>query len=98
MSATANIQIKVSKIAGAIGAEIGGVDLRRELSDDIIADIRRAWNEHVVIFFRDQTLTPEQEVLFRQLWEMEKQQAAAPPAKKSFFSKIRDFFGSDEPK
>ena len=49
-------EITVTKIAGAIGAEIGGVDLRRELSDDTIAEIRRLWNEHVVIFFRDQAL------------------------------------------
>ena len=51
-----------------------------------------------VIIDTPQTLTPEQETLFRQLLEMEKAQASAPPAKKSFFSKIRDFFGSDEPK
>ena len=37
-------EITVTKIAGAIGAEIGGVDLRRELSDDTIAEIRRLWN------------------------------------------------------
>ena len=34
-------EITVTKIAGAIGAEIGGVDLRRELSDDTIDEIRR---------------------------------------------------------
>ncbi len=51
-----------------------------------------------VIIDTPQVLTPEHETLFRQLWEMEKQQASAPPSKKSFFSKIRDFFGSDEPK
>ena len=49
--------ITIQKIAGAIGAEIGGVDLRRELAEETIAEIRRAWNEHVVIFFRDQDIT-----------------------------------------
>ena len=56
--------ITVTKIAGGIGAEIGGVDLRRELSDDTIAEIRRAWNEHVVIFFRDQDLSSAQYLAF----------------------------------
>lgn len=56
--------ITVTKIAGAIGAEIGGVDLRRELPDDAIAEIRRAWNEHVVIFFRDQDLSSAQYLAF----------------------------------
>lgn len=52
--------VTVRKIADAIGAEIDGVDLARELDDDTIAAIRRAWLEHVVIFFRDQHLTSAQ--------------------------------------
>lgn len=50
--------IDVRPIAGAIGAEIGNVDLRGALDDDTIADIRRAWLEHCVIFFREQDLSP----------------------------------------
>ncbi len=60
-------QITVTKIAetiGTIGAEIGGVDLSRELPDETIAEIRRAWLEHVVIFFRDQNLTSAQYLAF----------------------------------
>ena len=56
--------IKITPIAGAIGAEIGGVDLRRELADETIAEIYRAWNEHVVIFFREQELTNAQYLAF----------------------------------
>ena len=56
--------ITVTKVAGGIGAEIGAVDLRRELSDDTIAEIRRAWNEHVVIFFRDQDISNTQYLAF----------------------------------
>jgi len=51
-----------------------------------------------VIIDTPQVLTPDQETLFRQLLEMEKLQAAAPPPKKSFFSKVRDYFGSDDAK
>ncbi|MBM3356274.1 MAG: taurine dioxygenase [Betaproteobacteria bacterium] len=52
--------IEVRKIAGALGAEIHGVDLRRELPERTIGEIRRAWLENLVIFFRDQDLTPAQ--------------------------------------
>src|SRR5689334_16127006 len=52
--------IEVRKIAGALGAEIGNVDLSRPLSAASVAGIRAAWLEHLVIFFRDQVLTPAQ--------------------------------------
>ena len=48
----------VSPIAGALGAEIGGVDLARPLGGDTTAAIRRALLRHLVVFFRDQDLTP----------------------------------------
>jgi taurine dioxygenase len=52
--------IKVLPIAGALGAEITGVDLGTDLIDDTVAEIRRAWLEHLVVFFRDQFLGPEE--------------------------------------
>ena len=54
----------VRRVAGALGAEISGVDLSRTLSGETIAALRQAWVEHQVIFFRDQTLTPGQQVAF----------------------------------
>jgi taurine dioxygenase len=56
--------IEVRPIAGGIGAEISGIDLTRQVSDEAIASIRRAWLEHGVIFFRDQPLPPAQFVAF----------------------------------
>lgn len=56
--------VSVRKVAGALGAEIGEIDLSRDLSDADIAAIRAALNEHQVIFFRDQALTPEQQLAF----------------------------------
>jgi taurine dioxygenase len=47
-------------IAGALGAEIGGVDLARPLSAAQFAEISRAFLDHLVIFFHDQALTPLQ--------------------------------------
>jgi len=57
-------KIDVRPIAGAIGAEIHGVDLGRELGNDDVAAIRKAWLEHCVIFFRDQPLPPARFLAF----------------------------------
>jgi taurine dioxygenase len=56
--------LKVSRIAGALGAEIHDVDLSAPLSDEVAAAIRRAFLEHLVIFFRGQHLTPAQFMAF----------------------------------
>ena len=60
--------IAVSRIAGALGAEISGVDLSQPLDDRTFAEIHRAWLEHQVIFFRDQTLSPAQYLAFAKRW------------------------------
>jgi len=51
-------------LSRALGAEIHGVDLARELSDETIAEVRRIWLAHAVIFFRGQRLTPAQFMAF----------------------------------
>jgi taurine dioxygenase len=56
--------LQIRRTAGALGAEISGVDLSRELPERTIAAIRQALVEHQVIFFRDQELTPAQQVAF----------------------------------
>jgi alpha-ketoglutarate-dependent taurine dioxygenase len=56
--------IEVRPIAGAIGAEVSGVDLSAPLDDDTVALIRRAWLDHLVIFFRDQELPPAEFLAF----------------------------------
>lgn len=43
-----------SPVTGTLGAEVTGVDLAAELSDAIIAELRRGLVEHKVLFFRDQ--------------------------------------------
>lgn len=50
-----------------------------------------------VVIDTPQSLTPEQEELFRKLAEIEKSQVGAPP-KKSFFSKLRDWLTTDDAK
>ena len=51
-------ELTVERIAGALGAEIHGLDLARGLDDDGVTFVRRALLDHLVVFFRDQTLTP----------------------------------------
>lgn len=50
----------VRPTAGALGAELHGVDLTQELSADVYQEIRRLLIEHQVIFFRDQDISPAQ--------------------------------------
>src|SRR5216683_1838288 len=44
----------------ALGAEIRGVSLARAIDDETFAAIERAYNDHGVIFFHDQHITPPQ--------------------------------------
>ncbi len=50
----------VKPISGALGAELYGVDLCEELTQDVYSEIRRLLVEHEVIFFRDQDISHEQ--------------------------------------
>jgi len=56
--------IEVRPIAGALGAEIGGVDAARPLGDEVVAEIRQALLDHLVVFFRGQKLTPQSQLAF----------------------------------
>ena len=51
-------RIQVQPTSGHIGAEISGVDLSRPLDAETLAEIKRAWYAHLVLFFRDQHITP----------------------------------------
>jgi taurine dioxygenase len=55
--------MKVQRIAGALGAEITGVDLA-EAADREIAEIRKIWLDNLVVFFREQKLSSEQYMAF----------------------------------
>jgi taurine dioxygenase len=55
-------RIRVAPLSAHVGAEIGGVDLAAPVSDPVMAEIRHAFGEYGVVFFRDQHLTPEQNI------------------------------------
>jgi len=64
--------IEIVPTGAALGAEIRGVDLAQPLGDNVFALIERAYDEHGVIFFRDQRITPPQQVAFtRRFGEIE---------------------------
>jgi taurine dioxygenase len=54
-----NAPFETRPIAGALGAELHGIDLSRELPAETIGAIRLALLDHGVIFFRDQGLPPD---------------------------------------
>lgn len=53
-------RIRVEPVAPAAGAEVEGVDLAAPLDAATVDEIHRAFLAHGVLFFRDQSLTPEQ--------------------------------------
>jgi alpha-ketoglutarate-dependent taurine dioxygenase len=57
-------RITVSPVSGTLGAEVGGVDLAAGLDESTVLEIRRAFLEHHVLFFREQALEPEAQLAF----------------------------------
>jgi taurine dioxygenase len=58
--------LAIQRVAGALGAEISGVDLSHNLTESLAAAIRQALLDHQVIFFRDQDLNSDQFLRFAQ--------------------------------
>ena len=58
------MSVDVSPVSAAIGATISGVDLRAPLEVEDRDAIERALLDHGVLFFRDQDITPDQQVAF----------------------------------
>jgi taurine dioxygenase len=56
--------ISVNPLTPTIGAEISGVDLREELDESTVDEIRDALHHHLVIFFRDQDISDDDQVRF----------------------------------
>ena len=57
-------KLEIKPIAGALGAEIHGVDLSQDLDADTAAEIRRIWLKYNVVFFRGRNLTSAQYMAF----------------------------------
>lgn len=59
---------RVTPIGTAIGAQVEGVDLRRDISRDLKEDLNRALLDWKVLFFRDQPISPEQQREVARQW------------------------------
>jgi taurine dioxygenase len=60
----ASSSLTIEPLAGALGAEVSGVDLTRPLDDATVEAIHAAWMTHQVLFFRDQPVTLDQHKAF----------------------------------
>src|SRR5580693_8404641 len=64
--------MRIKELSEHVGAEIGGVNLAADLSDGTFERIDDAYNRYSVLVFRDQKLSPEQQIAFaRRFGELE---------------------------
>jgi taurine dioxygenase len=56
--------LEVRTLSPALGAEISGVDLRNEIAPDTLASIIDAWHQHLIILFRNQGLSEDDQIRF----------------------------------
>jgi taurine dioxygenase len=56
--------IRVTSLSPACGAEIGGVDLSKPLSVGQVQAIKEAWNKYIVLVFRGQQVSQEDQLRF----------------------------------
>lgn len=56
--------IELEPVTPKTGAVVHGADLTKPMSDEMFQEIHDAWMNHLVLFFRDQHMTPEQHLAF----------------------------------
>ena len=54
----------VNPLSDACGAEIIGLDLSQPQPQQVIDELRRLWNEYIVLVWRDQDFTEEEQLAF----------------------------------
>ena len=57
-----NFEIRTS--GGGVGAFVDGINLANDLSDNVVGALRSALGEHGALYFRDQKLTPDDQIAF----------------------------------
>ena len=62
--ATTITPFTVTRLSPALGAEITGLDLAAELAPETVAALVAAWHQHIVLLFRDQTLSEDEQLRF----------------------------------
>jgi taurine dioxygenase len=57
-------ELWVKPLSPACGAELGGIDLTRPLAEHEVRVIKDAWNKHLVLVFRGQKLSQDEQLRF----------------------------------
>jgi taurine dioxygenase len=73
------LDLKITPLSAALGAEISGVDLKKPLSPRTVAAIKAAWNEHLVLVFRGQNITQDDQLRFASYFGELGSRRKAPP-------------------
>ncbi len=60
--------LDMTPLSGALGVRIDHLDLSSKLSDDVVDELRRAFDDHVVLLFRDQNLDAPAHVAFTEIF------------------------------
>ncbi len=64
-------KLEIRPLAPNVGAEIVGLDLSKPLGEHVVEEVRAALGRHLVLFFMDQDLSPDQQATFaRQFGEV----------------------------
>ena len=54
----------VKPLSPALGAEVAGIDLHEDISPETVAEIIDVWHQHLVILFRGQSLSEDDQIRF----------------------------------
>lgn len=71
--------VRVTTLSPALGAEISGVDLKKALSPGEVTAIKQAWNDHLVLVFRDQEISQDEQLRFASYFGELGTRRKAPP-------------------
>jgi taurine dioxygenase len=68
MDTATNTQITVIPTGAALAADVVGIDLSQPIDTELFAQVRKAWNDHLVLRFRGQQLDDPAFLKFAQLF------------------------------
>ena len=77
------LDIAVTPLSPACGAEIAGIDLTRPLSEAEVAAVRNAWAKHLVLVFRGQNVSQDDQLRFASYFGTLGDRKKAPEALRS---------------
>ena len=83
MLAVSERNIEIHKMPAACGAEIRGVDLTRPLDPETVSQIQKAWDENIVLVFRGQEVSQEDQLRFASYFGQLGERKKAPEALRS---------------